>query len=231
MHKMAMITLEICVETLADAHLAVANGADRIELCAQLSADGLTPSAEMLADIAMIGAPCMVMIRPHSDHFVYGATEVQRMCAAIEAAKASAAAGVVFGALTADWQLDSAVLADLLACADGLPATLHRAFDYVQQPLYALDTAIELGFKRILSAGGMRSAWAGRDTLAAMVAHADGNITILPGGGVRAKHAAALLRHTGATEVHASCRMMDTPADIVRVDAQCVRALRAAIDA
>ncbi|UJF25038.1 copper homeostasis protein CutC [Suttonella sp. R2A3] len=225
-----MALLEVCVETIADAKLAVAHGADRIELCAQLSEDGLTPTADMLTEISSIDAPCMVMIRPRAGDFVYDAAALKQMHAEITAAKLAGAAGLVFGALNVDNELDIAALKELLAAAEGLPVTLHRAFDALEDPFAALETAIELGFSRILSAGGAASAWVGREQLAAMVKQAGDRLTILPGVGVRAEHASALLRETGASELHASCRQSGLPADQVRVDFQAVQALRAAID-
>ena len=40
--------LELCVESARAAALAEEGGADRIELCRDLAAEGLTPSAELL---------------------------------------------------------------------------------------------------------------------------------------------------------------------------------------
>jgi copper homeostasis protein len=41
------LILEACVETLEDAFRAEQNGADRIELCGDLSVGGVTPSKEL----------------------------------------------------------------------------------------------------------------------------------------------------------------------------------------
>lgn len=201
-----MVTLEICVDTPAGLTAAVAGGADRIELCAALSLGGLTPSAGLMHLAARVPIPVYAMIRPRAGSFVYDTQEVAAMRAEIRAVRAAGLAGVVFGASRSDGTLDEAVLSALLAEAKGLGATLHRAFDLVPDPLAALETAVALGFERILTSGGALRAEEGMTTLRALVTASSGRIAIMPGSGVRAANAASILGQTGATEIHASCR-------------------------
>src|SRR6267378_8139280 len=64
--------LEISVETLEAALAAERGGADRIELCGDLSAGGITPSSELMrAARARVRIPIFAMIRPRAGDFVY----------------------------------------------------------------------------------------------------------------------------------------------------------------
>jgi copper homeostasis protein len=89
--------------------------------------------------------------------------------------------------------------------ADGLPCTLHRAFDVTPELDVALETAIDLGFERILTSGAAPSAWEGRDRIAHLVAKAGTRISIMAGAGVTTTNVIELVRQTGVREVHASC--------------------------
>ncbi|NUP33473.1 MAG: copper homeostasis protein CutC, partial [Streptomycetaceae bacterium] len=56
--------LEVVVLSAADARAAVRGGADRLELVADMSADGLTPPAAVWADVRdAVDVPVRVMIR------------------------------------------------------------------------------------------------------------------------------------------------------------------------
>lgn len=61
--------------------------------------------------------------------------------------------GFVFGVLTADGRVDSQACRRLLDKAGPLPCTFHRAIDVAADPFDALETVIELGFKRVLTSG------------------------------------------------------------------------------
>ncbi|ARO14499.1 CutC family protein [Ketogulonicigenium robustum] len=198
-----MALLEICVDDPAGLAVAAAAGADRIELCAALSVGGLTPTAGLMHAAAQLTCPTYAMIRPRAGDFVFDAQDVAVMEADIDAARDAGLAGVVLGASLPDGRLDRAVLARLVARAAGMGLTLHRAFDLVPDFDEAIDVAVALGFERILTSGGTRSAAAGLGALAAIQAAARGRISIMPGSGVTADNVGALLA-LGFTEVHAS---------------------------
>jgi len=204
------VMLEVCVDTAAGLAEAVAGGADRIELCSALALGGLTPSAGFMALAATAGPPVMAMIRPRAGGFVFSAAEERVMAADIALARASGLAGVVLGASLPDGRLDADMLARLMAGAGGMDTTLHRAFDLAPDPFAALDTAIALGFRRVLTSGGRLRASEGLETLVALQTRAAGRIIIMPGAGIRAANAGRFVA-AGFGELHGSCAR-DVPA-------------------
>ena len=204
---MAARLLEVCVESCEDALGAARAGADRIEYCSSLRLGGLTPTPGALFRLREVPLPCMVMIRPRPGDFVYSATEIETMKREIAFARAQGAAGVVFGVAKKTGDLDQPALRDLMTHCQGLETTLHRVFDEVPEQIAALELAVEIGFDRILTSGGRETAFAGRRRIEHLVTRAAGRIVILPGSGVNSENAAQLIDVTGATELHASCKV------------------------
>lgn len=198
------VRLEVCVDTAEGLAEAVAGGADRIELCAALALGGLTPSAGLIALAARCGVPVMAMIRPRAGDFVWSEVEVAMMEAEIAAVRAAGLQGVVLGASRPDGRLDWTVLQRLAAAAQGLELVLHRCIDLTPDLGEALEQAISLGFHRILTSGGERTAEAGAARIAALVKQAVGRIAVMPGSGVNPGNA-PMLKGLGISEIHASC--------------------------
>lgn len=199
-----MIRLEVCVDDALGLAEAVAGGADRVELCAALSIGGLTPTYGLMQIAATCGMPCYPMIRPRAGDFVFTPAEVAVMCADIRAARGLGLPGVVLGASRGDGSLDTDVLRVLLAEAKGLDVTLHRAIDLAPDKIAAVDIALALGFRRILTSGGALTAPDGVETLAAMMERAGRDCIIMPGSGVSVA-TLPRLRHLPLREIHASC--------------------------
>ena len=199
------VILEVCVDTPAGLAAAIKGGADRIELCSSLALQGLTPAPGLIAQAARASIPIYPMIRPRQGDFQYGPVELDAMRRDIDAVRAAGLAGVVLGANRASGELDAEALAMLVAHAAGLGVTLHRAFDLVPDPAAGLETAIALGFERVLTSGAAQTAMAGAELIAAMMAQAGGRIVILAGGGVNPANVAELVARTGVREVHSSC--------------------------
>lgn len=201
--------LEVCVEDVAGIEAAITGGADRIELCAALAVGGLTPPASLIAAAAQAPIPVHLLARPRDGNFAYTAAEAALVAADIRAAAEAGLAGVVIGASRADHCLDAELLAQWIAVARGctrpLSLTLHRAFDLCPDARIALETAIALGFDRVLTSGGAPRAVDGIDTLADLVAAAGDRLTILAGSGIDSTTLPPILK-TGVREVHASCR-------------------------
>lgn len=234
------VMLEVCVDTAEGLAEAVAGGANRIELCAALAVGGLTPSAGLIALAARSGVPVVAMIRPRAGDFVWSEAEVAMMEAEIAAVRAAGLAGVVLGASLPDGRLDLAVLQRLVAASEGMELVLHRCIDLAPDMEAALEDAVRLGFRRILTSGGETTAEAGAARIGALVVQAAGRITVMPGSGVNAGNA-ALLKGLGIREIHASCsasapvsgrvvEMGFAPAMRRQTDADQVRALRQALE-
>ena len=206
---MSRIRLEICVESPAGAAAAIAGGCDRIELCAALALGGLTPSAGLVAAVLDVarpaGVPVYAMVRPRPGGFDYDADDLALASHEAAALAAAGVQGLVFGA-TGGGVLDRSALADWVASVPmPRPAlTLHRAIDVLDDPVAAVDGAVELGFDRILTSGGAVAAVAGASTIRAMAARAAGRCIIMAGAGVAPSNVAALVAATGVTEVHGS---------------------------
>ncbi|GIK16299.1 MAG: copper homeostasis protein CutC [Planctomycetota bacterium] len=230
---MTRITLEIAVESAKDAVAAAGSGADRVELSADLACGGVTPAIETIRQARTgLDIPLLVLIRPRPGEFVYSGDELERMRDDLRTAVDGGADGLVFGALTHRGRLDAKVLAACVeACGSRVPV-LHRAFDESADPFEALETAISLGFRRILTSG--RRACAAEPEAAALlrelIERAAGRIEILPGGGVRPHNVRAVLAGSGCDQVHSACRV-GLPGNTSTFDADLVTQLRGEVDA
>lgn len=229
--------LEICCDTIASAITAAQHGADRLELCDNLSAGGVTPSAgSILIAKRKLYIPVFVLVRPRPGDFCYSEDELAIMLADIAEAKKLGADGIVSGALLPDGRIDRAATARLIAAADGLPFTFHRAFDHCADPLLAWDELRSLGAHRILTSGQGATVAAGRDMLLQLGAQSLVSPPhILVGGGLRADNAHLFAGAAGLAEFHSSARYAQPRLDAAGyashpVDGAEVQRLRAVLD-
>ena len=203
------IKLEIVCVNLESALSAQEGGADRIELCDNLQEGGTTPSFGMIEAVKkIVSIPVYVMIRPRGGDFLYSDFEIEIMKRDIEICKQLKVDGIVFGILKNDGNIDKKKCKKLLEVAYPLPVTFHRAFDMTVDPSLALEEIIECGFERILTSGLKPTAQEGTETISKLIKQANERIVIMPGGGVRPENVKELISATGATEVHASAKMM-----------------------
>jgi copper homeostasis protein len=197
------ILIEACVDTVHSALAAEAGGADRIELCDNLVEGGTTPSAGMIEEcIARLGIPVFVIIRPRGGDFLYTSSEITVMLRDIAHAGRLGVKGIVTGALERDATVSGNVMSELLIAASPLPVTFHRAFDACRDPRKALETLVELGVSRILTAGQSATALEGATAIAASVEQAAGRIGVIAGGGLNEENVAEVVRISGVSEVH-----------------------------
>ncbi len=202
---MSRIPLEICTGDPAGVAAAIEGGADRVELCSALAEGGLTPSVAMIR-YAVLRIPTNVLIRPRPGDFAYTPDELAVMKRDIEEAVRAGASGIVTGVLTPDGEVDKEACRRLLRPAAGLANTFHRAFDVAADPFRALDDIISLGFSRLLTSGQRGSAMDGAELIAELHKRAAGRIKIIAGAGVSPENTTALLKASGADELHASAR-------------------------
>jgi copper homeostasis protein len=197
------LTLEISVETLEAALAAERGGADRIELCGNLSVGGITPDDELLRAVrAQVHIPIFSMARPRAGDFVYSGAEITEMKRSIADAKESRMDGVVLGILTKDHRVDVERTRELVKLAKPLPVTYHRAFDEAADLHQALEDVIQSGAKRILTSGGAKNALEGAAVLADLIEAAADRITIVPGAGISAANISEVVRRARAREFH-----------------------------
>ncbi len=227
------ITLEVAVETLADAVAAEAAGADRIELSVALDVDGLTPPVELMREVrGAVRCPLLALVRCRGGDYHCEEEEVTQMVADAGALCEFGAGGVVFGALVHGGRVDKTACRRVMSALGGRPAVFHRAFDETRDPFSALETLIAMGFSRVLTSG--RSACAADaealTLLRRLREQADGRIEILPGGGVRPHNVAEIVAATGCTQVHSSARRRDPHTGIEQFDAGVVAELRKRLD-
>lgn len=202
-----MAILEICAGSVESAIAARNGGAKRIELCAALEVGGVTPSAGVIAEARKVeGITLNVIIRPRGGDFLYNEYETACMEQDIRTCKQLGVDGVVIGALTAEGDIDTTICRRLIAAADGMSITFHRAFDMCRDAKKALKDLIALGCHRVLTSGQASTALEGIALLKELVEQANGRIIIMPGCGVNSTNAGEIIKETGATEIHASAR-------------------------
>lgn len=201
---MSSAILEIACFNTASAIIASVGRADRVELCEDADAGGITPSRRSFDFVrASISAPIFVMIRPRGGDFVYSEKEFLTMKEQLLVFKKINANGFVFGILKDD-RVDKERNRELVELAHPLPCTFHRAFDKVSDPFQAMEDLIGCGFKRILTSGTKSNAVEGIEVLAKLVEQAKGRIIILPGGGIRSGNCKEIANITGTSEIHSS---------------------------
>ncbi|MBD8610178.1 copper homeostasis protein CutC [Frigoribacterium sp. CFBP 13729] len=211
------VALEIAVTSLAGARTALAEGADRVELCTALEIGGVTPSQGLTEAVVATDVPVHALVRARGGDFVYDDADLAVMEHEVRTLVAAGVAGVVVGALRADGSLDVDAVARLVSAArdaagvrpaelggSRLDVTVHRAVDRAASPVDAVAALSALGVDRVLTSGGASRA---RDGLASgalpdMVAAA-GGVEVMAGGGVRLDDVAALVA-AGVAAVHLS---------------------------
>lgn len=198
--------LEICVDSAAGLSAAIAGGADRIELCSALALGGLTPPRSLMRRAAEAPIPVYAMVRPRPGGFAFSSDDFALMQADIADAAAAGLAGVVLGASLTDNRLDAEGLRALRtqAAALDLGTTLHRAFDLAPVLEEALETAIDLGFERVLTSGGTANVLDGLTSIENLSRRAAGRISLMPGGGVNLDTIGRISARLRVNEIHSS---------------------------
>jgi len=182
--------IEICANSFESAQAAQLAGADRIELCTELSVGGLTPSHGLIEKVVSeLNIQTHVLIRPRSGNFAYSKEEVDVMLRDIAFCKKLGCAGIVSGFLTSENKIDTKKTQQLIEASDGMEFTFHRAFDWVVNPLEELQKLIDLKVNRLLSSGQNPTAIEGISLLKELQKLTKDKIEIMPGGGINLENA------------------------------------------
>jgi len=194
---------EACVEGYEQAKKAEKLGADRIELCDNLSQGGTTPSYGTIQYASEhLDTDINVIIRPRSGDFIYYEAEFQIMKKDVKTCKDLGVNGVVFVILTEEAEIDYGRTKELIAEAHPLSVTFHMAFDEIKDKYKAIDILSELGADRILTKGGKGSALQNLHMIRELITYANERIIILPGGGIHEGNAERVMKETKAAELH-----------------------------
>ena len=199
--------LEICVDSIESAIIAQKAGADRIELCQNLSEGGTTPGYGTIASVRNnLTIGINVIIRPRGSDFIYTDTEFDIMRRDIEACGEAGVDGIVLGILLRDGNIDIERTSRLIDTAQPMKATFHRAFDMCPDPIKGLEDIILTGAERILTSGQKPNADEGSGLIESLVEKAGTRIIIMPGGGINESNIVSIARKTGASEFHLTGR-------------------------
>ena len=195
---------EACLEGIDGVLTAQAGGADRAELCAALVEGGITPSRATIAEAAKLDIDVMVMIRPRGGDFHYSDAELRVMESDIAFCREQKVAGVVFGVLETDGQVDFEAVRRLVQAAGPLQVTFHRAFDVCRDPVETMFRLAELGVSRILTSGQEPTVPEGLPLIRELIDKSPAGLTIMPGCGITPENLVEVINATGAREFHAT---------------------------
>lgn len=197
--------IEIACFNLESALIAQKAGADRVELCADISVGGTTPTIEIIQQAREhLTIDFYVMIRPRGGNFVYSEVEFEQMKSEIETIKKLGVNGFVFGILNEDKTINIEQNKVLVELAKPFSSTFHRAFDEVSDYKKSLEDVISCGFSNILTSGTFPNVMEGKEVLKQLVIQANNRIEIMPGGGLRSTNISELNKMVNANWYHSS---------------------------
>lgn len=183
--------LEVIALDARDAVAAEEGGADRVEVVADMAADGLTPATETVASIARECAlPQMVMLRADPN---FTPESLDKLVSAVKELAEAGAAGFVFGFLTSEGVVDLEATQALIHAVSPLPWTFHRAVDHAAD-VQASWRAVRLlpNLATVLTSGSPAGVSEGLPVLRARAEAGDAGL-ILAGGGLKLRHIPTLL--------------------------------------
>tara|TARA_Y100000739_G_C20469231_1_gene400513 strand:- start:186 stop:812 length:627 start_codon:yes stop_codon:yes gene_type:complete len=184
------IIKELCVDSFLDAVNAEEKGANRIELCARLDLDGLTPSKKLINKVfSNLNIPIRVMIRPKHPSFIYSDRDIQRMIENINFCKGLGVDGVVLGCLNEDSNFNMKQINLLSEIAKPLNVIIHKAIDNTDSVLNSLLLLLKnKNINGILTSGGKTFAIDAIENLKKMLDLAPDNFEIISAGGITHKN-------------------------------------------
>ena len=197
--------IEIACFNLESSLIAEKAGANRVELCANISVGGTTPTIEIIQQTRKnLTIDLYVMIRPRGGNFVYSEAELEQMKSDIENIKKLDVNGFVFGILKEDKTINIEQNKALVELAKPFPCSFHRAFDAVSNYEQALEDVISCGFSTLLTSGTFSNVMEGKEVLKKLVEQAKNRIEIMPGSGLRSTNISELNLIVNANWYHSS---------------------------
>ena len=194
---------EACFEFFDGAKRAEENGANRVELCENLSVGGTTPSyGTVKLCLEKLNIDIFPMIRPKGGNFIYSDDEIEIMKEDIKVFKNLGVKAVVFGILTEDNKINLKQMEELVNLSHPMEVTFHKAIDELENPLDWIEDLIKIGVKRILTSGCKATALEGKDMINKMIEKANGKLKIVVAGKVTKENLAELEKLIPANEFH-----------------------------
>jgi copper homeostasis protein len=194
--------LEVVVTGASEAASAQRAGASRLELVSELERGGITPADRIIDEVVQaVTIPVHVIVRPHSDGFVYDAASRRAILESAARLRDLGASCIVFGALDEHKRVESAFVREVGAAAQ-LPMTFHRAFDDTHNLSAAYATLSGIPrVERVLTSGGAARAWDGRKWLRELC-YGNTFPTVIACGDIDADNMMDVVRYAGVREVH-----------------------------
>jgi len=200
------MVIEICCSSINSVKNAIKYGANRIELCQDLTNDGITPSKALLNSAIKISTlPINVLIRPRIGDFFYNSEEIKLIEDEIKNIKSLPINGIVIGVLNRENDLPINILKKLVEMIKPLDITFHRAFDLLKKPIESMNKLSEIGFDRILTSGHSETAEKGLDMLIKLKTKANKKIIVMPGGGINESNCINFFKNE-FNEIHLSAK-------------------------
>ncbi len=200
--------IELCSAHTESLALAEKYKFDRIELCQSLEVGGLTPSIGFQQKALEFSSfETHVLIRNRAGGFVYSELEKEIMLKDMESSIELGVKGLVIGALIykgESFQLDLDFLQKIKTNFPEIDLTFHRAFDEILDKDLALKTLIELGFKRVLTSGGISPIDDNCKDLKHLQNTFGNQIELMLGGGINAGNVAFLSNEIKPAALHFS---------------------------
>lgn len=197
--------LEVSVDSLESALAAQSGGADRIELCSNLSIGGTTPSSGLIEIIRdNLNIEVYVMIRPRGGDFCYSDYEYMVMKKDIENCKRLGVDGIVAGILTPHGEVDIHKMEEIVKLAYPLKVSFNRAIDRSNDLFKATEILAHIGVERILTSGGKPTAIEGIEIIKELNEKYGNQIIIMPGSGINEINVTEIIRIAKVKEIHFS---------------------------
>ena len=207
--------IEIALEE-ADHAIGLAKlGVHRIELCANLSEGGLTPTVGQAKQVVQATSlPVYAMLRPRVGNFTYSEAEKEQILDDFAALSQTGIQGVVFGALSASGALDVEFCSAIVERAKflGLGTTFHRAIDAAHEPEAVAQQLVDMDVDRVLTSGGEPTVRDGVGSIEALTSKFSDRISVQAGSGVSAD-TAGLLWSAGVRSFHMTARRFNRPVE------------------
>lgn len=203
------VILELAVFNIASVEVAEQNQVQRIELCRNYAAGGITPlMSDFIIARKLFSGKIFVMIRPRAGDYFYSPCEFTEMLNAVIQFKLAGADGFVSGFLSPDNNVDEEQTKLFVDACAPLPVTFHRAIDDCANYEMAVKKVVACGVKRILSTGVAATAFQGKELLNRMQIKYAEKLIVVAGGAVRSSGLATFLDDSSITEIHSAAVMM-----------------------